>query len=433
MRKTLRVVRQELITTFQRKTYVMIAFGIPLLAVAILAGVRLVQGRSSGSDDIPSGAPAEFQLQVEGYVDQSGLVRTIPNNIPEGHLTPYESEEQAQQGLVSGEITAYYVIPPDYVEKGKVFYVYPETKALISDGQEWVMHWTLLVNLMEGDAEAADRIWNPVWNLESTSLVPQPETNATSGEDCSRPGFACRSNDLVRYLPLLLMGLFYASFLVSSNMLFNSIGSEKENRTIEVVLLSIHPRQLLAGKISGLAIAGLLQTAAWVGAIFYLSKIGRQSFSLPENFSIPTDILAWSLVFFLGGYGMYASLMAGAGALVPKMKEAGAASQIAMIPLMAGYLVGLFAPLAGVANEGLPVALSLFPLTAPVVMVMRLANGIVPFWQLLLSAALTYLTAYFTLRVAAAMFHAQNLLSGQPFSMRRYLAAFIDTPALHRK
>jgi ABC-2 type transport system permease protein len=428
MSKILRVIRQELFSTFQRKTYVVIAFGIPVLAVILMAGIQLVQSRSPGGEETPTAAPVEFQMEVEGYVDRSGLIRAIPENLPEGCLIPYESEEQAQQALAAGEITAYYVIPPDYVEKGEVFYVYPEIKALISDGQEWVMQWTMMFNLLGGEEETADRVWNPIWNLEWTSIASQSQPGSSSGEDCSRPGFACQSNGLVRYLPSILVGLFYVSFMASSSMLFNSIGAEKENRTIEVLLLSIHPRQLLAGKTIGLGIAGLLQTAAWLGAIFLAFEIGGQSFSLPENFTFPASILAWSLVFFLGGYALYASLMAGAGALVPKMKEASAASFIAMIPLFAGYIVGLLAPIAGVTDEPLPVALSLFPLTAPVVMVMRLTDSVVPLWQILLSAALTYLTAYFTLRGAASLFRAQNLLSGQSFSIGRYLRAFLMRP-----
>lgn len=426
MRKTLRVVRQELFTTFQRKTYVVIAFGIPVLAVLILAGIRLIQSRAPGSDETTTDVMEEFQMEVEGFVDQSSLVRLIPSDLPKDHLIPYASEELAQQALASGEITAYYIIPPDYMVKGEIFYVYPDTKALILDGQEWVMQWTLLVNLMGGDEEAANWVWNPIRLLETTSLAAQSQTGS-SGEDCSRPGFACHSNDLIRYLPSIMVALFFTSFMTSSSMLFNSIGSERENRTIEVLLLSLQPGQLLAGKTIGLATAGLLQTAAWLGAIFLILKMGGQMLRLPENFSFPTGILVWSLVFFLGGYALYASLMAGTGALVPKMKEAGAANFIAMVPLFAGYVVGLMSPIAGVSNDALPVALSMFPLTAPIVMVMRITDGVVPWWQLLLSALLTYLTAYFTLRAAAKLFRAQNLLSGQSFSMRRYFRALIQT------
>lgn len=425
MRKTIQVIRQELLMTFQRKIYVMVAFVIPVLAVLILAGIRLIQSREAGDNDAADGVSVEFQMEVEGYVDQSGLVRVIPTNLPEDHLLAYDTEEEARQALISGEIAAFYIIPHDYVEKGEVYYVYPDTKALISDGQGWVMQWTMMVNLMGGDEEAADRVWNPIWNLESTSLASQPQPGSSSGEDCTRPGFACRSNVLIRYLPSIMVGLFFASFMASSSMLFNSIGSEKENRTMEVMLLSIHPRQLLAGKTVALSIAGLLQTVAWLVAIFLLFKMGGRTINLPEDFTFPISILVWSLVFFLGGYALYASLMAGIGALVPKMKEASAANFIVMTPLFAGYIVGLMAPIAGVTDDALPVALSLFPLTAPIVMVMRLADSVVPLWQLLLSASLTYLAAYISVQFAAAMFHAQNLLSGQPFSMNRYLRALV--------
>jgi ABC-2 type transport system permease protein len=146
---------------------------------------------------------------------------------------------------------------------------------------------------------------------------------------------------------------------------------------------------------------------------------------LPDNFVFPLDILIWGVVFFLGGYGLYASLMAGTGAMVPRMKEAGAASYIASSPLFIGYAFGLMAPLANAAESPFLIFLSLFPLTSPVVMIMRLTNNEVPLWQLLLAALLVFLTAGFALRAAAAMFHTRNLLSGQPFSLRRYLTAVV--------
>jgi ABC-2 type transport system permease protein len=96
-----------------------------------------------------------------------------------------------------------------------------------------------------------------------------------------------------------------------------------------------------------------------------------------------------------------------------------------MIPLMLGYIVGLFAPLAEASDALLPIVLSMFPLTAPVLMVMRLVDGAVPWWQLGIAIGGTYLAAYLALRAAAAMFRAQNLLSGQPFSLGRYLRLMI--------
>jgi ABC-2 type transport system permease protein len=368
-------------------------------------------------------------MAVEGYVDESGLVRAVPLDFPRDHLLAYTSEAEAQQALATSQITAYYVVPADYLERGEIDYVYPDSRALIKDGQDWVMARTLLFNLLGGDREAMDRVWNPIRRLDTESLASQPQPGADAG--CARPGFACESNVLIRYLPLFMVALFYVSFMASSSLLFGSLGREKEDRALEIVLLSVQPRQLLAGKILGQGIAGLLQTAAWVGAIFVAFCLGGLALSLPPGFRLPIDFLAWSLVFFLAGYAVYASLIAGVGALVPRLKEAGGANFIAMAPLMVGYLVGLMASLTGTTHGGLSVTLSLFPLTAPVVMVMRLTEGVMPAWQVWLSAGLTVATAGFIFRAVAALFTAQTLLSGQPFSLLRYLRALAGAGGWH--
>jgi len=422
MKKTLLVIRQELINTFSRPSYLVVAIGIPLLAVLILGGVKFLQSGSGEKDTTSINPSEEWQMEIEGYIDQSGLIQVIPSDLPEGHLKSYQNEDQAQQALASGEISAYYIIPADYLDEGKIFYVFPESKPLIEDGQKWVMQWTLMVNLLGGDLEAADQTWNLVWNLTERNIsASAAQGNQDGSEACSRPGSACESNDLIRYIPSIMAALFFVSFMNSSTMLFSSIGIEKENRTLEVLLLSISPRQMLTGKTIGLASAGLIQTMVWLGAVYTIFNLGGSTLNLPEDFTFPIYILVWSLIFFLGGYGVYASLMAGVGALVPKMKDAGAANMIAISPLLIGYIVGIIAPLAEVADAVIPLILSFFPFTSPIVMVMRLTDSIVPLWQLLLSAALLLATNVLINRATASMFQAQNLLSGQPFSVKRYL------------
>jgi ABC-2 type transport system permease protein len=171
--------------------------------------------------------------------------------------------------------------------------------------------------------------------------------------------------------------------------------------------------------------AGILQGICWLGALFICFQIGGSTLSLPENFTFPVTILVWGLALFIGGFCLYAGLMAGAGALVPNMKEAGSANLIVLMPMFLGYIVGLMSPMSEAANATLPTILSIFPLTAPVVMIMRLSDSVVPLWQLLLSVGLTCAAAYLTLRAVSAMFHAQNLLSGQPFSLRRYIRTLL--------
>jgi ABC-2 type transport system permease protein len=423
MHNTLLVMRQEIYKTLRSPGYIIFAFILPVVAVLILVGVKFAQERSGNGDIATARPPSRFEMALEGYVDQSGLIQQLPDNIPSSRLVRFADEQKAQEALADEAITAYYLIPADFLEHGRVYYVYPDGRSYLDDGQPWVMQWTLLFNLIDGDAELADMVWDPIHEVTATSIAPQAAT--PSGEDCSRPGAACRSNDLVRYMPSIMVAFFFATFMTSSNMLFSSIGVEKENRMLEVLMLSVSPRQLLTGKTLGLGLAGLLQTVLWLSAIYIGFNLGGATLNLPPAFEFPLDILAWGLVFFLGGFGVYASLMAGAGALVPKMRESGIANYIVMFPLFLGYAFGLMAPLADRADSALLIALSFFPLTSPVVMMMRITNGSVPAWQMVLSAAILFALAYYLMHAVAALFHAQNLLSGQPFSLRRYLAAMI--------
>jgi ABC-2 type transport system permease protein len=234
---------------------------------------------------------------------------------------------------------------------------------------------------------------------------------------------ACESNLLIRYLPMIMLVLFYIFIMTGSSLLLSNISAEKENRVIEILVLSISPWQILTGKIIGLGIVGLLQMTAWVGTMYVLLRIGGGTFNLPVGFEIPPSLLAWGLVFFLLGYAVYATLMAGAGALVPNLKETAQVAWVVMMPIFASYLVGLF--VIEDPHGRLATGLSLFPLTSPTMMMMRLTVGGVPLWQPLIAVALLVLTAILVLRAVAGMFHAQNLLSGQSFGVRRFYGALL--------
>lgn len=417
MNRTYLVLRHELLATLRRRSFLFAAFGLPLLAILVFAVIAIVKDDSksnSGTASAPVAKPP--MIKKEGYVDQSAIIRALPPDIPHDRLVAHADEADARRALRAGETTAYYLIPERYVEDGEVFYVYPDSRSLKSNGQDWVIRRTLLFNLLGGDVELTNRVWNPL-DLESTNLAAKPSKSQSAGG---------RPDRLVRFLPAIMCILFYIFLLTASNSLLRNISSEKENRTIEVLLLSISPRQLLVGKMVGLGITGLLHTIVWVGAFCAILQISGYSFDLSEAAKIPISILVWSVVFFVLGFALYGSLMAGFGALVPKIKEANHASYIAMIPLFVGYGVGILAPLADSANAWLPVGLSMFPLTAPVVMMMRLTTGEVPIWQLLVSVGVLAATAYVTVRAVAAMFRAQHLLSGQSFSMRRLFRVLFE-------
>ncbi len=417
MRKTYLVLHHELVTTLTRPSYLLIAFGLPLLAVLVFAGVTILKGGSPNRGVSPD-APDTSKLEVEGYVDQAGLISIIPQDIPRDHLIAYPNEQQAQRALEAGEVAAYFVIPEDYIETGNLLYIHPSPSPFSAHVRDSAMRWTLLVNVLGGDIELATRVWNPA-NLDVTDLTPGSQPD----QACSQPGMSCESNLLIRYLPMIMLVLFYIFIITGSSLLLKSISAEKENRVMEILMLSISPLQILAGKIVGLGFVALLQMVAWLGTGYLVLRTGGQTLNLPAGFQIPPSLLAWGLVFFLLGYALYASLMAGAGALVPKVKETTQVTWVVMTPLLAGYLVGFF--IVEDPHGILATGLSLFPLTSPIMMMLRLTVGGVPLWHTLLAVGLLVLTVIVVVRAVARMFHAQNLLSGQPFSAKRFYGALL--------
>lgn len=402
------VLRYELLTVLKSKSFLFLAFALPLISSLIFLGVAYLGEDGAGDLGGAVDTSDNPELQVEGYVDPGGLISEIPPDIPEGILLAYADESSARQALDEGVIEAYYLIPADYVAEGDLIYVYPGYRPS-AEGQSWLMRQTIFSNLLGNDPEQIERASQPmeVW---VTALKP---------EELRRDD----DNPLTFFVPYATMMIFYAVILMSASLLLNSVSNEKKDRVLEVLLVSVSPRQMLTGKIIGLGILGLLQTVIWVGTGYTLLSLSGRVFDLPAGFDVPPSVLAWGVLFFLLGYAVYASLMAGLGALVPNLKEASQAVFLVIWPLIIPML--LLVALIEKPNGALATGLSIFPLTAPVAMMTRLVATSVPWWQLLVAVLLLAGTAFLIVRAVAGIFQAQTMLSGQPFSAKRFLKALM--------
>ncbi len=402
MNKTLLVLKNEFITVVTRRSFILSLVLIPLIGFVITLAVGALQKGSGSSNPLTEIISPSLQSSVEGYVDSSGLVKTIPQGLVK-RLRAYATEQEAQTALRIGEITAYYLIAPDYLQTGKVVYVRPDFNPIGGLTQSWVIEQLLEYNILNGDQRLFNRM-SSTMNLETVSLTQQPARDA--------------SNPLTFILPYVVTMFFYIVILTSASLLLSNVSHEKESRVIEIMMTSVTPLQMLTGKIVALGAAGLLQTVVWSGAGLLLLRLGGTSLNVPLAFQLPASFLVWGAIFFLLGYALYGSLMAGLGALVPNMREATQATTVIIIPMVVPLL--LINNLISDPNGSLSVILSLFPLTAPVTMMTRLAAGQIPFWQPVLAMALLFLTVYFIIRAVSGMFRAQNLLSGQPFKLKMY-------------
>jgi ABC-2 type transport system permease protein len=160
----------------------------------------------------------------------------------------------------------------------------------------------------------------------------------------------------------------------------------------------------------------LLVNILWVGTAYGLLVMSGTTFQMPADFQLAPHILLWGVDYFLLGYAVYASLLGAVGALVPNLRETSQATMVVILPMMIPLM--FVSVLVQQPNGFLAIALSLFPLTSPVTMMLRLSITAVPPWQLGLSVILLLLTAVLILRVVAGMFRAQTMLSGQPMSIR---------------
>lgn len=408
MKKILLVLRHEFLTMIRRPSFLFGMFGVPLIGVAaffIAGAINRNSQAQSVLEEVLSGPQAE---EIEGYVDLSGIIQTIPGSVPLGMLEAYPDEAAARAALQMGEISAFYLVPEDYLVSGDVIYVRPDFNPLGSSGQSQLFEWVLRVNLLGGDAALATLINGPLY-LQKTSQTPEPQRD--------------EANMMTFFLPYAVTLLFYIVILGSASLLLSNVAKEKQNRVMEVLMSSVTPRQLLAGKIIGLGLLGLLQTLIWVGIGRLLLARSGETFNLPAAFQLPASFLVWGLVFFLLGYAVYASLMAGLGALVPNLREASQSTFVVIFPLIIPmFLINV---LISDPHGTISTVMSLFPLTAPVAMMTRLSAGGVPFWHPVLAAVLLAATAALVVRAVAGMFRAQTLLSGQSFNSRMFFKALL--------
>ena len=312
------------------------------------------------------------------------------------------------RALEDGEIRGFYLVPEDYVDAGELTLVKLTYNPMDPEPTE-TFQWILLYNMAGGDQALATSLWQPL-DLTLTSIAPPSEDG---GEETW-------INELLHTIMTLIL---YMVIIMTSSLLINAISDEKKNRVMEIVLSSASSNQFISGKIIAGGILGLMMIFTWLGLFWLVSTFGGASLNIPADFELPTNLLVWAVVYAFLGYAMYGSLMAGIGALTPDVKDARSLTMIIMLPLIFGYLLNIF--IQNNPNGPIAVIASLFPLTAPVTMIIRMTVTEVPVWQSALAAVLMVATAALIIRLVAHFFRAQILLSGQQPTVKRYFQTLL--------
>lgn len=405
MNRILKIMQHELRVMFQKKAFWVVLIGVPL--VGIIAFFVITNVNRKGSAPVKKQRQTKKETKLEGYVDVAGILQSMPEDLPAGMLKEFPDEKSAMAALDSGDIKAYYVIPDDFIDSGKLIYVNPKIKPF-STGQSWIIRKAIFANLI-GNEELVAKASQPM-NIQEKSLATKPEKETVKKEAPFQ-------------LPYFSTLLLVVTVLMSSGYLLHSLAAEKQNRILEILLLSSTPYQLLTGKIIALGLIGIFQVTLWLGSGYLLVTFFGSGIPSLSSLEISPAIIIWGIGFFLLGYAIYAGLNAALGTLTRNIKESTQSTFLVIFPLV--FPMIFIVPMIENPNSMFTIIISYIPFTAPVGMMVRLTVGEVALWEIAFSYILMALTAWFIIRSVARIFHAQLLLSGEPFAAKRFFKAIL--------
>ena len=257
-------------------------------------------------------------------------------------------------------------------------------------------------------SDARERIGGELGlSAEEVARVVQPTTlRATSLEPVTQEG-AEREELAMLAVGVLLMAIaFYGGFLVVG------VVEEKSSRVVEVVLAHVRPAELFVGKIAGIGLAGLAQLT-----LIATAALIAMGFSANPSAETAPGTIPWIVYWFILGYAFYAVLYGTVGSLISRQEEA----ESIQFPVTASLLVAYWASMGAASSPDSVAALiaSVVPFTAPMVMTIRIANGNVAAWEIVLSSAVMVVTIFGMVQLAARIYSGAVLRLGRRVGLRQ--------------
>ncbi len=425
MSKLKLIIKREFLAKVRNKSFIIMTILSPLLMVGLTALIVFLNIKNS-----------EEQRTIT-YVDESQLFSDI---FIDTETTTYEdlTELGVEAAKVATQSSGYY---------GLLFIPEKDTITTVEKTIEFYSEDAAGISIITGlETKIAKRIRNiKLKNLEiDLQKIEQSDTNVTiltskfSGEKSSKIG---------SILKMIAGGgfgyLIFMFIIIYGTSVMRSVIEEKTNRIIEVIISSVKPFQLMLGKIIGNAFAGILQFIIWIISASLLmvmlamvfgadmsalstsspamspemieqmkqSTEGNLTLVLQEIKNLPLAAMFFSFIFyFLGGYLTYSSIYAAIGAAVDSETD----TQQFMMPVMLPLMIAIYVGFSVIENPhgSIAVGFSIFPLTSPIVMLMRIPFGVPPL-QIAISMLLLILTFFAIVFFAAKIYRIGILMYGK--------------------
>ena len=395
MKKILLIALREYERQVVRKAFIGVLL-FPLLMIAISVVVGFISASSAIQSD----------QGVVGYVDPSNALANAapPPAGADNTFQRFDTPEAAQAALEQKDILAYYVLAPDFAASRKAEFRYwqNEPGRDVKRAFERFARSTMLAGV---EPAVATRL------IDGTTFSQTTLDQSRTFDE----------NNIVSFiLPFVVAILFIIALFSGAAYLLQAVVDEKENRTIEIVVSSVTPMQLMSGKVIGLAGVGLTQILVWLIGAAVAVFLLRDRLDFLQGVTIDPGFVALAFVLFVLQYLIYGAIMAGVGSIVEDAKQGQSYSTpfnlAAMIPMF--FLTAIiFDP-----NGVIAVVLSLFPLTSPLTLLVRYGMTSIPAWQLIAAIVLLVLTAVGAMWLAARIFRIGMLRFGQRVNLAEIAA-----------
>jgi ABC-2 type transport system permease protein len=210
---------------------------------------------------------------------------------------------------------------------------------------------------------------------------------------------------------LFLVLILYMSVLINGMAVMRSVLEEKTSRVMEVMLATVTPRELMAGKIVGVGAVGLTQILIWgfIAAILTAPGIVAAQARIPFDLSLSMGV--YFAIFYLLGYLLYSAMSAAVGAAVSSEEEAQQWQLVVAMPIIVA--IGLMMQVYRFPDAPLSVVLSMIPFFAPILMYLRTLLQMPPAWQIALCLALLVGSIYAMLLISSRIYRVGILMYGK--------------------
>lgn len=423
------VIQREYTQRVKKRTFILTTLLTPLLLIGLMVVPVLISIYGGG------------EKRTIAIVDRSGVVGQEIANTDEIEFT-ISNSDYPQAAEENGDVFGFLVIEPDAVTNPAGVTLYTRDNSTLEvekSVNRQVSKSIKKIRIAQSNVAGIDSMltyFDVDVPMKTYSMAKEGESMKESSSTLSM---------IIAYIAGFIIYMFIFMY---GAMVMQGVVEEKANRIIEVIVSSVKPFELMMGKIIGVAMVALTQVMIWVvligvgmaiiggiassGGAADIANMGANMGAMPQN--MPSDVsgglgaigdlgyiasvVGAFILFFIGGYLLYASMFAAIGSGVDNVGD----TQQLQMPVTIPLILALFVMMSVMRepNSSLAFWFSIIPFTSPIVMMARVAYG-VPLWEFCLSIAILYSTFIVITMFAAKIYRVGIFMYGKKPTLKELI------------